>query len=377
LHDQTTHAHGPLEARLGSPPPRRVVVLRALRGLGDLLCTVPALRALRAALPDAHVTLIGLPDTRWFVDRFPRYIDELLEFPGYPGIPEQPVEASRLLAFLSEAHARPFDLAIQLQGNGLVSNGFIALLGARHTAGFTLPGLYRPEDGRFLDYPATDPEPDRHLRLMEFLGVPSQGRTLEWPLTGADRAEFAAAPDLAALPPGSYACVHPGARDPLRRWPAARFAAVADRLAARGLLPVLTGTEDERVLVSDVSSRMRAAHVDACGRLSLGAMGLLLARSRLLVSNDTGVSHLAAALDVPSVVVFSASDRRRWAPLDARLHRAVGDGVSDEQPCPACLGEASRCLRDGCTLASRLAPRSAVLAPVDDVIAAAEALLDG
>jgi ADP-heptose:LPS heptosyltransferase len=93
---------------------------------------------------------------------------------------------------------------------------------------------------------------------------------------------------------------------------------------------VLTGTDEERPLVEAVSKHMEAAYVDACGRLTLGALGVLLTRARLVLSNDTGVSHLAAALGEPSVVVFSGSDRARWAPLDGELHRAVGLGVPDD-----------------------------------------------
>ena len=65
-----------------------IAIMRSLPGVGDLLCAVPAWRSLRAALPKAHVTLIGLPWARTFVERFSKYLDNFLEFPGYPGIPE-------------------------------------------------------------------------------------------------------------------------------------------------------------------------------------------------------------------------------------------------------------------------------------------------
>src|ERR671922_2960957 len=91
------------------PAPRRVAVLRALK-LGDLLCAVPALRSLRAGLPDAAVTLIGLGWARQLVDRFDRYLDDFLELPGFPGLPEEPPDVRALPAMLAEAHARDFDL---------------------------------------------------------------------------------------------------------------------------------------------------------------------------------------------------------------------------------------------------------------------------
>ena len=66
----------------------RIAVLRALPGVGDLLCAVPALRAVRAAHPGAEVTLIGLPGATWFIERFRPYVDRLLPLTAWPGLPE-------------------------------------------------------------------------------------------------------------------------------------------------------------------------------------------------------------------------------------------------------------------------------------------------
>jgi ADP-heptose:LPS heptosyltransferase len=120
-------------------------------------------------------------------------------------------------------------------------------------------------------------------------------------------------------------CLHPGARDPAKRWPVEHFARLGDALHGAGLEVVLTGSGDERALTATLARAMRAPTINCAAPVSIGAIAALLSRARLLVSNDTGVSHVAAALRLPSVVVFMSTDPRRWAPLDANRHRVVHD----------------------------------------------------
>lgn len=306
---------------IAAAPPRRIAVFRALQ-LGDMLCVVPALRALRAAAPQAHITLIGMPWAESFVQRFHRYIDDLLVFPGYPGFPEQPAQPAAFPRFLEQAQARRFDLAIQLHGSGALSNPIAVLLGAAHTAGFYQPGQYCPDGERFLAWDEQEHEVLRFIRLMEFLGAPAQGNELEFPLADADYQSLGRS--IAMLPaPGSYVCVHPGARLPSRRWLPQRFAAVADRLADDGWQVVLTGSNEEREVVQAVRHAMRSKPLDMCGKTDLGGLAALIAQARLVVCNDTGISHIAAAVATPSVIVCCGSDPQRWAPLDSARHRLV------------------------------------------------------
>lgn len=95
----------PLLARFA---PKKVVVFRALQ-LGDMLCAVPSLRALRAALPAAHITLIGLPWAEQFVRRFPAYLDDFVAFPGHPAFPEQAVREDEVQAFYSRIRSQSYD----------------------------------------------------------------------------------------------------------------------------------------------------------------------------------------------------------------------------------------------------------------------------
>jgi ADP-heptose:LPS heptosyltransferase len=308
--------------RLGRVPPRRIAILRALQ-LGDLLCAVPALRSLRVAWPEAVITLIGLPWSEAFVGRFGRYLDDFLEFPGYPGLPERPPSIERIPAFLAAAQARRFDLAIQMHGSGSFVNPLTVLLGARKNAGFYLPGDFCPDASSFLPYVDAGLEVCRLLRLVEFLGIETRGDELEFPLREEDEQRLRMIPETADLRAGEYICIHPGASVPERRWPTSRFAVVARSLAAHGLRVVLTGTQDEQPLTRMVARELDVPCVDVAGRTDLGSMAALLSGAGLLVSNDTGVSHLAAALRVPSVIISTGNNPERWAPSDHRRHRVL------------------------------------------------------
>ncbi len=301
--------------------------MRALM-LGDLLCAVPALRSFRAAFPEAEIVLVGLGWARELVPRFRHLLDGFLELPGFPGLQEAEPRVGELPAFLEQAHRLELDLALQLHGSGRVTNPLAFLLGARRTAGFYPPGEACPDPELFVPYPERGHEIHRLLRLPQHLGLPIGDDRLEFPLRAEDEAEVAAvSPGLAR---GAYACIHPGARS-AAPWEPEAFAYVADVIAVHGLDVVLTGTAGERETARAVARASSAPLVDLAGRTSLGGLAALLAGARLLVSNDTGVSHLAAALAVPSVVVVTTSDPGRWAPLDRELHRAV---VRPSTPAP-------------------------------------------
>jgi ADP-heptose:LPS heptosyltransferase len=302
--------------------PRRILIFRALQ-LGDLMCTVPAFRALRTSFPEAVITLVGLPWARSFVNRFRKYIDDFIEFPGFPGFPEKKPELASWPVYLKEVHARKFDLAIQMQGSGKISNTLLALYNAKNLAGFYSPGDYCPDDVFFMQYPESGPEIYRLLRLLEFMGIPDQGDYLEFPLTERDWEDMDKLMRQHHLISGEYVCIHPGSRAESRRWPIERFAHVADHLYRKGYQVVLTGSYEDTPLTKRLAGVMESPCIDLAGWSSLGTLAALLSEAKLLVCNDTGVSHLADGLQIPSVVMFSASDPKRWAPFDRDLHRIL------------------------------------------------------
>lgn len=313
----------------GQPEPKRIVIFRALY-LGDLLNAVPAFRALKTAFPNSHITLAGLPWSKEFVKRFHSYLDEFISFPGFPGLPEQTPDLPRVLSFLAEMQVMNLDLAIQMQGSGDIVNPMIGLFGAKHTAGFYLPGQYCPDKNWFLEYPEHESEVWRHLRLMEFLGIPPQGDELELPLFEEDWAAFQKIKQEFNLQK-EYVCIHPGANAKERQWPPHHFAVVADRLASHGYQVVLTGTEKEAHLTTSVTLHMKAPAIDLAGKTDLGTLGALISKARLVVSNDTGISHVAAAVKTPSVILFPVPPSIRWAPKNEQLHKRIWQAM-DKDP---------------------------------------------
>ncbi|WP_027800725.1 glycosyltransferase family 9 protein [Paraburkholderia dilworthii] len=316
---------------LAALAPRRIAIFRALQ-LGDMLCSVPALRALRAAAPQAHIALIGLPWAQSFVERYADLVDDLIVFPGAEGFPEQRESNDGLPAFYERMRAHHVDLAIQLHGSGGIANDLLLQFGARAYAGFVQPDE-RPRDGVFIGWPDDLPEPERYLALTSALGAESAGRQLSFPLCERDGDEYASLAATHGIEAQRLVLVHPGAQLPSRRWPAERFAEVADRLAADGWQIAITGTAAEAPLTGAVLGAMTAPALHLAGSTSLGGLAALVAHAQLVVCNDTGISHIAAAMATASVVVASGSDTQRWAPLDHVRHRVL----ADYPPCRPCM----------------------------------------
>ncbi|MBC8033197.1 MAG: glycosyltransferase family 9 protein [Chitinophagaceae bacterium] len=298
---------------------KKIGIFRALQ-LGDLLCSVPAIKAIRHAYPNAEITLIGMLWAKGFVERFSHYIDRFIAFPGYPGFPEQEINPPAIVSFLSDMQREKFDLVLQMQGNGTIANSLIMLFGARSVAGFHQHGNYRPNSSLFVEYSMELHEIERHLKLVKHLNIPYKGKELEFPLTKKDWNDYE---DLhLPLEPHYYVCVHPGSRGMSRRWPAAYFATLADLCASYGLQVIITGVKEELEVAEEVMTHMKYQAINTTGRTTMGSVGCLLKNAALLISNCTGVSHVASALGTPGIIISLDGESQRWASLNKSLHKS-------------------------------------------------------
>jgi ADP-heptose:LPS heptosyltransferase len=274
------------------------VVLRPL-GLGDLLTGIPALRAIRAAVPDHRLVLA----TTTALEPLARLIDAVDEV--LPARELEPLDWT----------GPPPELAVDLHGKGPASHVIVADLEPARLLTFDSPGYPGPA------WYADEHEVHRWCRLVsEGLGVAADPDAL-------DLAVPAVPPPVAGA-----AVVHPGAAYPGRRWPPERFAAVARHLAHRGFDVRVTGGPAEVALAATVAELAGlGGGAVLAGRTTSLELAAVIAAARVVISGDTGVAHLATAYRRPSVVLFGPVSPALWGPPPRPQHVGLwhGDGTGD------------------------------------------------
>jgi len=275
------------------------IVVRMPNWLGDAVMATPGLRALRAHAPRAHVTL-HLPEGLAPLFAGSAFCDAIVAMKGRPRGARAILREARCLRA-----AGPFDYGVCLPESHS-SALLMRLSGVRRVGGFARGGR-----GVLLhDAIAAPSEWGRRrlvarelfvLTLLEALGCPADGTALE--LHASPEAERAAERLLEGVATGRMVGLAPGASfGPSKRWPAASFAALADRFIEAGESVVLLGASSERALVDRVVAAMRHPARSLVGETPLDVLPALLRRLSLLVSNDAGARHVAVACGVPTMV---------------------------------------------------------------------------
>jgi ADP-heptose:LPS heptosyltransferase len=347
---------------------RRIAVVRG-GGLGDLLFAIPAIESLAAAYPSASIVLLGSALHADLLGGRPGPIRSVLTLPADTSTPDGDARDAAELA----GRAGPFDLGVQLHGGGRWSNGFLLKLGVRWSVGCRTSDaapLTRSVPFRYYQH-----ETMRALEVAGLAGAPPVALAPRLAVTSDDLAEAAGA--LAGLPRPLLA-VHPGASDPRRRWPAARFADVVAAAVggARAAGAAIIGTADEAVLATEIveaaRARLPAARRDAvrslAARLRLGGLAGVLASSQVLLANDSGPRHLAEAVGTPTVAIYWMGNVINAGPLGRSRHRVH---ISWTCACPVCGTDstdetAQRCEHDVSFVAG--VPTGPVLADVTELL---------
>jgi heptosyltransferase-3 len=325
--------------RYKGPLPRspRILFLRPDH-IGDVLLTLPAVSALRRALPDAHLAYAASAGAAAVAERCPD-VDETLNVPFPPVARADASRASWRETVPAEAArlAGAFDAALVVRPDDPWSGELVAAAAIPVRLGFGMPRT-RPYLTEALPVPR-----DQHVSLDGFdladallarFGLHARTARVLAPSVVPSRDDEREARDALASVGAADAPVvlHPGSGWPLKNWPARRWRALARSLAHRlGTRPLVAGTAAEGPLVRAVCADTPA--VDLSGRLSLGALAALHRRARLVVTTDSGALHLAAAMGAPVVALFGPGDPVLFAPLAPRERvRVVRVGL----PCSPC-----------------------------------------
>jgi ADP-heptose:LPS heptosyltransferase len=321
------------------PGVKKIAVLRS-NALGDFIFTLPALEALRATYPEAEIVLLGLDWHAQFLKGRSGPVDRVEVVPQVRSLlegPDKVDDPGELERFFERMVAEEFDIAIQMYGGGRYSNPFIKRMGASLTAGLRTPDAIQLD--RWVHYELFQHEVLRYLEVVALVGAKPVGLKPRLEVKGSDLEEIKQLIHIEGRP---IAVLHPGATDPRRRWPVEKFAAVGEALSSIGARVVVIGTKPEQDLAAGVVEEMEAEALNFCERLSLGGLAGLLSQARVVVSNDTGPLHLAAAVGAATVGIYWCGNVITAGPISHHRHRVA---ISWRLECPICGMD---CIRSDC-----------------------------
>lgn len=318
--------------------PPRILIVRTDR-IGDVVLSTPVIRNLRRAYPGAYLGMMVRPEHRELVEGNPDLNAVILYDKSGP---EKGIAGT--LRFARRLREHRFNAALILHSTHRVIL-VTWLAGIRRRIGYArrLPRLLTDA------VPYVKREGNRHeleynCDLLRFLDVKPEERTLFVPTHPGQEAKVREFLQREGIDGGQpLVILHPGASCPSKRWPAARFAAVGDRLTREAGARVVVITGPDGLAQGEAVLRgMREKAVNALARFSLGELVCLFRRAACVVSNDSGPVHLAGAAGAPVVSIFGrwggGLSPTRWGPTGPHsvvLHHDIG--------CRPCLAH-------GCTI---------------------------
>ncbi|HEX6928215.1 MAG TPA: glycosyltransferase family 9 protein, partial [Gammaproteobacteria bacterium] len=277
--------------------------------------TTPAIRSLKESVADRRITLLTSRAGEQIARHVPS-IDDVMVFdpPWYKH--ECAGDRGEIARIVGELKARHFDAAViftVFSQNPLPTAMLAFMAGIPRIAGYCRENPY----ALLTDWlPDTEPlygarhEVQRQLDLATVLGATptSSNLSLEIPRHLEDRVRLELL-DAGVRFDRPWLLLHPGASEPRRRYPPERFAAAARELVARlGVQIVLTGSESERELADSIAFACGSDVINVAGRFDMDELIVLIASAPLIVSNNTGPVHIAAAVQTPVVVLYALTN---------------------------------------------------------------------
>ena len=294
------------------------IMVRATNWIGDAIMSLPALDALRDRFPDSEIVVVAKP---WVAELYSNHpADFRIMVYDAPGEHQGRTGFRKLIAQLRQEH---FDAAILLQ------HAFQAAWMAWRARIPVRIGYRTDGRGSLLTDPVRLPPPgylghqsSEYLELLFRVGLlpsrPAPVRAVRLAVTKTERRwAMEALKALGLSGPRYFVALNPGASfGPAKRWPVERYAQLGDRLVgALGADVLVFGSKEERQLAEAVARAMQHTPVVLAGTTSLRQWMALTERCRLVVANDSGPMHVAAAVGAPVVAIFGSTSEAATGPL--------------------------------------------------------------
>jgi predicted lipopolysaccharide heptosyltransferase III len=335
----------------------RVLIVR-LRSIGDTVLATPSLLALKRFAPHVSVDILLEDWVAPVLDGFP-HIDKVITL--------ERKSTSARARVARQLRANRYDVVYNLHG-GTTATLLTRATGAPHRVGYDtyqyarLHNHLSPSSASLWGRDKTH-SVEQQLALLGWTGVPVSDRPpTKLAVTATAAAGIAARLQAEGLTETPFVVIHPAAAFATKQWAAVNFGRVAEALSSQGLGMIAITTPAEKAIVDEMN-RGTAAPAAAFTDLSLPEITALLAQARLFVGNDSGIAHIAAAVETPSVVIFGSSNRAHWRPWTSRVAAEI---VFEEMECQPCHGYFCEKFDE---------PECIKRVPVERVIASAERVL--
>lgn len=291
--------------------PKRILIIKP-SALGDIILALPALSAMRRSFPNARISWLVRPEFAPLITGHP-YISDIIPF-DRKQLAKWWCNADSFKAFRSlirQLKAGEFDLVFDFQG--LFRTGYFSwVTGSKRR--FGMAGARELAHLFYTDKISQDTSSihlvDYYLKIAAAAGANQVEKEFKLP-EDAGAAEKIDKLLKSQGVNGKYAVFVPGAAQANKRWPIERFAELADKIGSRfGVQIVMSGSQGEREYIEAIGKRV----INLAGKTSVRELVPLMKGTSLVVSNDTGPGHIAAALGVPIVMIFGPTNPARVCP---------------------------------------------------------------
>jgi len=269
------------------------ILFISLSNLGDIILTTPVFIKLHEEYPKADIDVVtGMAGREIFAPH--SAVRNVF-------VPERPRSFDKRLEELSRFRKNKYDMVVDMK-NSLIPY----FVGAKFHSGFNL-------NIQKLFFKKTLHKMEEHLnKIKNMVENPFRENKFFIPIAISEKEYI----DKNFLNTTKKVIMNPGAKNHMKRWPASKYALLADKLIKElNVSVIFTGAKEDLEIVNAVRTKMKKESINFCGKTSLGALSELIKRSNMIITNDSAPLHVASAVNTPTIAIFGPTDEKKYGPL--------------------------------------------------------------